>query len=105
LVATPETPEIEMCPPLRPSKKSRSTQMGSPSRANPMGSRRPISSAYSALSRLAPDTRYTGSPGSGATQISGSTRMVCTEAERASSAGSDPSSAMRNMSDSNRAPS
>ena len=44
LVATPLMPLIDMCPPLRPSKKSRSTATGSPSRPMPIGRGRPISS-------------------------------------------------------------
>ncbi len=45
LVATPLMPEIDMWPPLRPSKKSRSTNTGSPSRPSPTGRGRSISSA------------------------------------------------------------
>ena len=42
LVATPEIPEMDMCPPFLPSKKSRSTYTGSPSRPSPMGRARSI---------------------------------------------------------------
>ncbi len=45
LVATPLTPEMDICPPLRPSKKSRSTKRGLPSRPSPTGSGRSIWSA------------------------------------------------------------
>ncbi len=44
-VATPLMPQMDMWPPLRPSKKSRSTWTGSPSRPSPMREGRSISSA------------------------------------------------------------
>ena len=94
-----------MWPPLRPSKKSRSTCTGRPSRPRPIGSGRPISSAYSAFARSSPVARSTASPGSGETQISGSTRVTATCADRTFAAGMMPSSAIRCVSDSNEAPS
>ena len=105
LVATPLIPETDMWPPLRPSKKSRSTNTGSPSRPRPTASGRPISSLYSALSRSAPVARSTTSPGSGDTQSSGSMRVIATWAERTLAAGRMPSAAIRCVSDSNVAPS
>ena len=94
-VATPEMPLIDMWPPLRPSKKSRSTWTGSSSRPMPTASGRPISSTYSAFARSSPVARSTVSPGSGETHTSGSTRVTCTCAVRTFAAGMMPSSAMR----------
>ena len=57
-----------------------------------------------ARSRSAPVALATGAPGSGGTKTSGSKRVACTWAASATSAGSWPS-AMRNTSESKRAPS
>ena len=99
-VATPEMPAIDMWPPLRPSKKSRSTWTGAPSRPSPTGSGRSIWSVYSARLRSSPVARSTGSPGSAETHTSGSTRVTATVADRTFCAGMIPSSAMRCVSDS-----
>ena len=105
LVATPEIPLMDMWPPLRPSKKSRSTWTGAPSRPSPMGNGRSISSAYRALRRSSPVARATSSPGSADTHTSGSTRVTATRAVRTFAAGMMPSSAIRCVSDSYWAPS
>ena len=109
-VATPETPEMLMCAPLVPSKKSTSTHTGSPSRVRPTGRARSrslvrISSTYMAFSRSSPMARKTSPPESGAIQISGETRTICTVAVRDFSAGKVPSIATRLVSDSNAVPS
>src|SRR6516165_7613105 len=104
-VAIPDTPEIDTCAPRVPSRNSKLTYTGCPSRANPTGTlNEPISSKYRAESRCAPAARVTGAPGSGGTYISGSTRVTVTSATSHTSAGSAPCS-IRNTSEANRAPS
>ncbi len=104
LVATPLMPEMEMCPPLVPSTKSRSRFTGAPSRARPMARRRVMVSSYSARDRSTPRARRTGSPGCGATHRSGSTRTTCTSAVRETSPGIWPA-AITCVSDGRVAPS
>ena len=61
LVAMPDTPEIDTCPPRVPSTKSKLRNTGWPSRPMPTGTFEPaIVSKYSAESRSAPVARYTG---------------------------------------------
>ena len=67
LVATPEMPEIEMCAPRVPSRKSALMNIGTPSRPVPIGTRRSIRSKCSAASRAAPVARCTTAPGVGGT--------------------------------------
>jgi hypothetical protein len=104
-VAIPDTPEIDTCAPRVPSRNSKFTYTGCPSRPNPTGTfDAPISSKYSADSRCAPTARLTAVPGNGGTYNSGSTRVTVTSATSHTSAGNAPCS-IKNTSEANRAPS
>ena len=104
LVATPEMPLIDTCAPRVPSRKSRSTYTGMPSRPSPTVTLRSIRSKQSARSRSLSTARRTTAPGHGGTYTSGSARVVAISAASCTWAGSTPS-ATRNTSEANVAPS
>ena len=104
MVATPEMPLMLMWAPLVPSTKSRSSHTGSLSLESPAARRLSTSSKSSAASRSFPDALRTSAPGSGGTNVSGTTRVSWIMAASVTSAGKIPS-AMRKTSLSKRAPS
>ena len=104
LVAMPLIPLMFTWAPRVPSRNSRLTYSGDPSRPSPAGSFAAIWSKYSASSRSVPTARCTSLPGRGETKTSGSTRVVVTWAASTTVAGSTPSW-MRNTSESKDAPS